>query len=109
MRSVSNLTPSQAVVRGHIVVTVPVLLIIGLAGAVAYLRFRSLLSLEAGALVGSALGWLWWSATVPRWREWAKRMGADEERTQKLAQRTGLIWPKGWIFENTEFRHRKRP
>jgi hypothetical protein len=45
---------------------------------------------------------------VPRWREWVKNQGADELRTQHLAQVTGLVWPKGSFLEKTEFRLRKR-
>jgi hypothetical protein len=46
---------------------------------------------------------------VPRWREWAKRQGADEIETQLIGERSGLVWPQGSIFEKTEFHSRKRP
>jgi len=33
--------------------------------------------------------------------------GIDPNRLQKFALRTGLTWPKGSIFEKTEFRRKK--
>ena len=55
-------------------------------------------------IVGFALGWAWWSYTVPRWRRWALRRGAQPARLQRWAVAVGLTWPKGWIFEKTESR-----
>jgi hypothetical protein len=111
----------QAVIRGHLIVTLPVFVIIGLTTGVAAvsisvftpnnteikMQLLHALRLPLGGLAGCLLGWLWWSASVPRWREWAKSIGADEEQTQRLGQRTLLVWPKGWFFEKTEFRRRK--
>jgi hypothetical protein len=53
-------------------------------------------------LVGPLVGWLWWSFSVPRWRKWALQNGAIEDKLQKWAVLTGLVWPKGSIFEKTE-------
>ena len=56
--------------------------------------------------VGFVLGWTWWSHSVPRWRRWAVRRGVDPDRLQKWAVLTGLVWPKGSLFEKTEARPR---
>lgn len=61
-----------------------------------------------GFFFGVILAWLWWSAAVPRWREWAMTRGADEEQTQELGVRSGLVWPKGSMFEKTEFKIRNK-
>lgn len=53
-------------------------------------------------IIGIAVGWTWWSFTIPRWRRWAHRRGAAPDKLQKAAVATGLVWPKGWIFEKTE-------
>jgi hypothetical protein len=111
-------TPTEAVLRGHLVVTVPVLTIILLATLIAYalplstsgpngsgaLFWLRIFRVPVGAIAGCMLGWIWWSASVPRWREWTKASGADEEKTQSLAAKTLLVWPKGTSFEKTEFR-----
>jgi hypothetical protein len=92
---------------GHLIVNLPVLLIMGLGWLLGYA-----LKGPAWAVVGLLLGvipaWLWWSEAVPRWREWAKLRGADEVQTQNLGVRSGLVWPKGSVFEKTEFRIRKK-
>ena len=102
-----TVTPGRAVVFGHLVVNVPVLAIIVLAYVVGLILWGPVAAIFC-LFVGIALAWVWWSAMVPRWRDWARSRGADEERTQHLAQITGLVWPKGSIFEKTEFRSRKR-
>jgi hypothetical protein len=121
MKNDSALTAAKAVLRGHVVITLPVLAIIGLITTLAYFLIGSSSEHEArfavlmlhaervpiGAFIGVIVGCLWWSVTVPRWREWAKVNGADEESTQQLAVRTLLVWPKGWFFEKTEFHTRK--
>jgi hypothetical protein len=61
-----------------------------------------------GLVLGLIPRWALWSISVPRCREWAKWRGADEGRIQFLGQRSGLVWPKGSIFEKTEFRPRKK-
>jgi hypothetical protein len=59
-------------------------------------------------VIGFGLAWLWWAFTVPRWRQWALKNGAPPERLQQLAVATGLVWPKGWIFEKSELRPKDR-
>ncbi len=102
-----NLNPGIAVLIGHLVVNVPVLiLILGMSVLGWYLlpgRFWWL----AFFGIGFVLAWSWWSLLVPLWRRWAIRRGADPDRLQKLAVMTGLVWPKGWIFEKTEFRYKE--
>jgi hypothetical protein len=123
MKSNASLTPARAVAYGHAVITLPVVLIIGLATIMAFFVVRPpspddhktliqmllyFAQIDIGVVVGGAVGWLWWSLSVPRWREWAKRRGADKEQTQRLAQRTLLVWPQGSLFEKTEFPTRNR-
>jgi hypothetical protein len=108
------LSPAKAVVVGHLVVNVPVIVIIALVGLVGDVLIGSRqawgMSLPIGWVVGllggCGVAWLWWSWSVPRWRRWAIRRGAAPEQLQRLAAATWLVWPKGSIFERTEFRPR---
>ena len=96
------MSPASAVIRGHFVVNVPVLIII----VATYFLGRSLLpDVGAGVLVaiGAAAGWPWWSFATPRWRAWAMKAGADPVQTERLASLTLLSWPKGSLLEKTEF------
>jgi hypothetical protein len=91
---------------GQLVVYLPVVVFIVLGcAASAFLGLsKAIVCLPAGM----GLAWIWWSATVPRWREWATEKGADPDETQDLAQKAGLVWPRGHLLEKTEFRLRKR-
>lgn len=96
------MSPAKAVAVGHAVVNGPVLLIIVIASVAGNVWFAGP-GLVIGLLVGSSLAWLWWSSTVPKWRRWALGTGASPDRLQRLAAVTGLVWPRGWVFERTEF------
>ena len=102
-----NLSPSRAVLLGHLVVSLPVIAIIGIVFLTSY-ALKGPAWGVAGLLLGVLPAWLWWSLTIPLWRDWAKRQGADEARTQYLGQWTGLVWPKGSFFEKTEIKLRKK-
>ena len=93
------MTVGRALLIGHLAVNGPVLVLI----LVGVLVSRSVgWSTSAGVLAGAALGWLWWSIAIPRWRTWALGRGADSTELQRLGAKTGLVWPKGWLPEKTE-------
>lgn len=102
-----KLKPGVAVLIGHLVVNVPVLILIAGSTGLGLFFFHSSDWWVAFFIIGTVLAWMWWSLVIPLWRKWAIRRGADPERLQKLAALTGLVWPKGWIFEKTEFRYKK--
>ena len=99
---------------GHTIVTFPALLIIG-AGFFAFIfpmaeasagtrNTSTLLVLVGAALVPFTIGWLWWSFALPQWRIWALRTVDNWPKLEGIAVMTGLAWPRGWIFEKTEFK-----
>jgi hypothetical protein len=100
------MTPEQAVWRGHRRVSLPALgslLITTLVGWVVTEQF-------AGALIGTVVGvipaWLWWSYAIPRWRDWLEDQGIPEASVYRRAVDTGLVFPRGFFLEGTEFRRR---
>ncbi len=106
-----------AILVGQLVVNLPVLMIIIGISAVGILftafidmiistlpsRFF-LFGAGVSIIVGSLIAWVWWSFSVPRWRQWALKNGAPEDELQKWGVITGLVWPKSVIFEKTEFK-----
>ena len=80
---------------GHVASTLPVVLIVSVA-----LILMDELPIAAVAIWAAA--WLWWSIVTPRWRSWALRSGADPVALQRWGLWTGLVWPKGMVFERTE-------
>jgi hypothetical protein len=58
-----------------------------------------------GSLIfGTAVAWLWWSVTLPKWRLWAYERVDDIPRLKDRAVRVGLTWPDGHIFAKTEIK-----
>jgi hypothetical protein len=54
------------------------------------------------------VAWVWWSYATPRWRRWALGHGVDATALQRVAERELLVWPRGHVFERTEFRFPRR-
>jgi hypothetical protein len=104
MSSSPRSSVAQAIIVGHLFLTVPALTMALGAGAVTYAITHDSEIALIGVLIGILPGWLWWSLITPRWRRWALRRGAPADQLQKWGVITGLIWPKGWIFEKTEFK-----
>jgi hypothetical protein len=110
----------KALLVGFLWVTAPVLILIvvGFCGLI-YLLLGTLQDIgwreaaRAGAfylclLPACALGWLWWSISVPKWRLWALERVEDWPRLKRWAVATGLIWPDktswGRFFSKTEIK-----
>ncbi len=101
----SPLLMDVAIARGKTLVNGPIPFIMGASLIVGLLlsAHRPLLGL-AFIVLSFVPAWLWWSWSVPRWRAWAISRGVDPERLQEHAVRAKLVWPRGSIFERTEFR-----
>jgi hypothetical protein len=56
----------------------------------------------AAIILSPLAGWAWWSFSVPRWRRWALIRGAADKELYKWGVMTGLMWPRGSIFEKKE-------
>ena len=103
------LTAECAVSRGQLLINRPVRLLL-LAGAGVALVFAKKSEWVAGIGLATCFvsAWAWWSYCVPQWRAWALLRGADPDELQSLAVREQLVWPKGSLFERTEFRRSGR-
>lgn len=101
-----KLSVSKAIAVGQICVTGGVFFVAGLTVAVC--RMFGFFDWGGALLLGAVLAWPWWSISVPRWRRWALARGVDARKLQKAAVCTGLVWPRGWIFEKTEIPPRKK-
>ena len=99
MSGLQRLTPKHAVIWGHMVVTIPVFLVVGLLSALSCALLGSALP---GMVVGPLVGWLWWSFSISRWRDWVEANGLRSDDVQELAVQTWLLWPRGSWLERTE-------
>lgn len=100
-----QVSPLQAVLHGHLTVTLPVLCVIALAGFIGLL-LNGVGALLVGVIIGSAIAWPVWSFLLPRWRDWVEDAGLTGDDVQRLAVLTLLVWPKHSFLERTEFRRR---
>src|ERR1035437_1663630 len=105
MNRAKSISVAKAILVGHLCVTGGVFIVVGVTIFVC--RVFDLLSYPAAIVVGAIVAWPWWSLTVPKSRRWALERGADAEELQKVGVRTGLVWPKGCLFEKTEIPPRK--
>jgi len=106
VESGGQLTARAAVDRGHALINRPVRVIMGVVMAAGALFAFGLGRETVGfAVIITApfIGWIWWSYAVPRWRAWALARGVDPDELQAMAQREKLVWPRGHLFEKTEF------
>jgi hypothetical protein len=58
-------------------------------------------------LAGVAIGWLWWSVAIVKWKLWAYRLIDDHEALEAQATKSGLTWTKGHFLERTEWWSKK--
>jgi hypothetical protein len=60
----------------------------------------------AGYIAANAVGWLWWSLMIPKWRLWALQRTGDWPALEKAAIKAKLIWDEstrtGRFFSRTE-------
>ncbi len=100
------MTPDQAVWTGHRRVSVPALGVMVLAALLGWGVTGKVAGVLLGLVVGTIPAWLWWSYAVPRWRDWLEDQGIAEARVYDLAVKSGLVFPRGFFLEETEFRRR---
>lgn len=85
----------HGIVSGGVVAIVVATMVVG--SAVTSLPWVAL------AAIGSALGWPYWSAMVPRWWRWALARGLDPYDLQRAAEDAQLVWPRDSLLARTEF------
>lgn len=95
------MTAKTALVRGHLLISAPILIVF--AGALLAFGFS-----RAAALVAFIGCYIYWSSAAPRWRLWALRNVTDTSPTRllELGAKSGLLWRDGSWFERTELRPR---
>ncbi|GEM_PF-1002038 len=109
--------------RGHLQVNLPVVLLMAAGGTIIlgggaivaqsdefHLGMPGTVLAVVASMALSPIGlpWIWWSVSVPKWRIWALRHVDNWPEMEARAVKTGLIWPRGWIFEKTEIKSGKQ-
>lgn len=86
----------KAVLIGQLVVNFPLFLIV----LVLFILVGAFLPDDSWvALVGAVLlGYLWWSFSTRKWREWAISKGVPPRDLTRMAAFTGLARPRDWYM-----------
>jgi hypothetical protein len=92
MATQQRITAGNAVLRGHLLVTLPTLVLLVTAATIGRRQFDSI---GLGLVVALVPALLWWVLVIPRWRRWALSQGVDPVQLQELGAKAGLLWPTG--------------
>lgn len=102
MSAEAPVTPSRAILLGHVTVTLPALIVVAILAGVGALLFGAPGAL-GGTLLGSCvLGWPIWAWAIRRWRLNTAARVTDARQLERLAVATGLTGPAGSVFAQAE-------
>ena len=104
----SPVSVDKAIIRGHLMVNLPVFItMFGIPALAYYLKKQGLIpgwGIGVAAILGFVLAWLVWSFMITKWRIWAFENVRNVHELKQRAIDENLIWPDGFIFERTEIR-----
>lgn len=107
------MTPQKAIMRGQLVVNVPVMIVmfavaVGLYQLSSNKLIHPLVFLPGTILISPLVAWVYWSFSITYWRIWAFSNVDDPLELKRMAVDGGLIWKDGSFFERTEIRTTKQ-
>lgn len=90
MSNSKELSTIEIVNRGWLLVNIPSIIIILVVWfyLVAYLEVNGKIS----AIIGGALGWVYWEFTIKKFIKWALDNNVNPDRLLKIGQLSLLIW-----------------
>jgi hypothetical protein len=95
---------SKAILIGWLLVNIPITAIVLLFGYGAYSMGYNY---RYGAVAGMAVGWLYWSFSVPKWRKWALSKNVDADALEKYGSLFLLTFKKNNPLSKTEIKDTK--
>lgn len=87
------MSAGMAVAIGHLMITLPMLIISCMAVTLLVLISRNWRLGILGLIVGVVAAGVWWGIATPMWRRWALGRGVAPEQLQRWAMLTGLVMP----------------
>jgi hypothetical protein len=90
MSNSRGLSTIKLINRGWLWVNIPSIIIILTVWfcLVAYLQVNGKIS----AIIGSALGWIYWELTIKKWIKWSLDNNVEPDRLLKIGQFSLLLW-----------------
>ena len=95
MSNSKGLSTIELINRGWLWVNIPSIIIILTVWfcLVAYLELNGKIS----AIIGGAVGWIYWEFTIKKWVKWALDNNVEPDRLLKIGQLSLLLWNKSTI------------
>jgi hypothetical protein len=95
MSNSKKLSTIELINRGWLWVNVPSIIIILTVWfcLVAYLELNGKIS----AIIGGAIGWIYWEFTIKKWIKWALDNNVEPDRLLKIGQLSLLLWNNSTI------------
>ena len=87
---VAGMASTKTVIIGHLTVTFPTILLVGLTMFYGYYMYGGPWFYT---LAGIAVGWRWYSFALGRWKHSLRSQGLGETEIDALAGSSGLEWP----------------
>lgn len=90
MSNSKELSTIEIVNRGWLLVNIPSIIIILVVWfcLATYLEINGKIS----AIIGGALGWIYWELTIKKWIKWALDNNVEPDRLLKIGQFSLLLW-----------------
>jgi hypothetical protein len=90
MSNSKELSTIEIVNRGWLLVNIPsiILILVVWFCLAAYLEINGKIS----AIIGGALGWIYWEFTIKKWIKWALDNNVEPDRLLKIGQFSLLLW-----------------
>ena len=90
MSKSKELSSIDIVNRGWLLVNIPSIIIILVVWfcLAAYLEINGKIS----AIIGGALGWIYWEFTIKKWIKWALDNNVNPDRLLRIGQFSLLLW-----------------
>ena len=90
MSNSKELSTIEIVNRGWLLVNIPSIIII----LVVWFCLAASLEINGkiSAIIGGALGWIYWEFTIKKWIKWALDNNVEPDRLLKIGQFSLLLW-----------------
>lgn len=97
MRENKELSTIELINRGWLMVNIPAVIIILIIWycLIAYVELNG----QVSAIIGGAIGWLYWGFAIKRWVKWALDNNIEPDRLLKVGKSSLLLWNRRIIDE----------
>lgn len=90
-----KLSTFEIIAKGYLWVNIPITIIILSIWYLLTTNFN--IGHSLGAIIGSAIGWIYWEFTIKKWVNWALDNSVNPDRLLRIGQLSLLLWNRKTI------------